>query len=325
MKQINPVTPILSLGSLEGNTVSVKRDDLLPFSFGGNKVRIAQEYFADMEQRGCDCLIGYGNARSNLCRVLSNMSAAKGIPCVIISPNDDDNTRTPTMNSSMVQMCNAKIVVCDKSDVAKTVQRVIDECKAAGYNPYYIYGDCFGKGNEATPVRAYASAFREIQDQVAAGCCEYDMIFLPTGTGMTQAGLLAGAAEAGMKQTVIGISVARAAEQEKQVLERFLAAYFAETGIRDTVQNEILVTDAYLCGGYGKFDGGIRSVIETVYRQYGMQLDPTYSGKGFFGMLSYLREHAVTGKKILFLHTGGTPLYFELLMKYYFEGSTEHV
>ncbi|MCM1132936.1 MAG: pyridoxal-phosphate dependent enzyme [Ruminococcus flavefaciens] len=307
MKQF---TPIVSLGDIDGNHISIKRDDLLPFSFGGNKVRIAQEYFTDMEQKGCDYLIGYGNARSNLCRVLANMSASRNIPCTIISPNDDDGTRVFTMNSKMVEICGAEIVTCQKDCVAETVQDVIDRCRENGYNPYYIYGDKYGKGNEAVPVRAYAKVFHEILEQSEK---PYDTIFLPTGTGMTHSGLLAGAVEANVKQEIVGISVARSAEQEKQVLENYLSAYLADKNIADEVHNPINITDKYLFGGYGKYNAKIRETIETVYRNYGFQLDPTYTAKGFYGMLQWLKSNEISGKNILYIHTGGSPLFFDFL------------
>lgn len=45
----------------------------------------------------------------------------------------------------------------------------------------------------------------------------------------------------------------------------------------------------------------------------GIPVDTTYVGKAFWGMLQYLQEQAVSGRKILFLHTGGTPLFFDKL------------
>ena len=53
-----------------------KREDLLPFSLGGNKVRIGQAFYADMLAKGKDCMMVYGNSRSNLCRVLANLCRA---------------------------------------------------------------------------------------------------------------------------------------------------------------------------------------------------------------------------------------------------------
>ena len=50
-------------------------------------------------------------------------------------------------------------------------------------------------------------------------------------------------------------------------------------------------------------------------KQYGIPLDSTYTGKAFRGMLSYLEENGIHGQKILFIHTGGTPLFFDDLNK----------
>lgn len=37
-------TPIIKINSQLTCNIYIKRDDLLPFSFGGNKVRIAEEF-----------------------------------------------------------------------------------------------------------------------------------------------------------------------------------------------------------------------------------------------------------------------------------------
>ena len=67
-----------------GIELYIKRDDLLPFSMGGNKVRIAEAFFQDMVQKGCDSMIIYGSRHSNLCRVLSNLCCSKGVSCTMI-------------------------------------------------------------------------------------------------------------------------------------------------------------------------------------------------------------------------------------------------
>lgn len=47
------------------NEFYVKRDDLLPFCFGGNKARIAKTFLEDFKKKRSDVMIGYGNIRSN--------------------------------------------------------------------------------------------------------------------------------------------------------------------------------------------------------------------------------------------------------------------
>lgn len=289
-----------------GNQLYIKRDDLLPFSFGGNKVRIAEAFFAHMQELGKNCIIGYGNARSNLSRAIANMAASREIACHIISPADDDGSRTQTGNSRIVSACGAVFHICSKNEVAQTVDMVMAQCRDAGLSPYYIYGDRFGRGNEATAVSAYANAYGELQEK-------YDYIFLATGTGMTQAGLLTGRQRAGNNETIVGISVARSAQAEQEVLLRYTEAYAQKYGTQPVPLEDIHVTDEYLCGGYGQYDERITDTIFRVLRTHGIPLDPTYTGKAFYGMEEYVKAHRITGKRILFLHTGGTPLFFDLM------------
>ncbi len=296
-------TPIIQIPD-ENNSIYVKRDDLLPFSFGGNKVRIALEFINDMKNQGKDCIVGYGNARSNLSRALANLCYQFKIPCYIISPADEDGTRIDTYNSKMVLSCDAKFHYCKKTNVKETVEKVLKTLQEEGLSPYYIYGDSTGKGNEHTPMLAYTKVYKEIKNQ-------YDYIFLATGTGMTQGGLLAGKAMNNGTEKIVGISVARSAVQEAEVLRKSLEC-FSER-IQKIGKCEINVEHAYLCDGYGTYN---RQIEKTIYQQFtcnGMPLDPTYTGKAFWGMQDYLKNNGISGKKVLFIHTGGTPLFFDYM------------
>lgn len=155
----------------------------------------------------------------------------------------------------MVHACDAHFHECEKQKVAEAVERVIQECELDGMKPYYIYGDKFGHGNEAVPVLAYEKVYREILEQEEQMGVQFDYIFLSTGTGMTQSGLLAGKAIARRsKQKVIGISVARKREQETEVIKKYLDAFFQENQIWIEKYPEIYVEDDYLSGGYGKYE-----------------------------------------------------------------------
>lgn len=292
------------------NKFFMKRDDLLPFSFGGNKVRIAQKYFEDMDKKRCDCMITYGNSRSNLCRVIANISKAKGIPCFVISPADASGERVETNNSIFVKVMGAQIIPCIKSDVAATVAKVMSDCRAQGLNPYYIYGDIYGKGNEKVAVQAYVEAYEEITQYEAENGVVFDYIFHASGTGTTQSGLICGSLLHGYDRKIIGISVARDAERGCDVIAKNILAYMEQQ--EDTAKT-IHFEDKYLNGGYGKYNDPIEDTIKSILCQDGIPLDPTYTGKAFWGMTEYLKEHSIEGKNILFIHTGGLPLFFDKL------------
>lgn len=296
-------TPIVRIPD-ENNSIYVKRDDLLPFSFGGNKIRIALEFIEDMKRQGKDCIVGYGNVRSNLSRALANLCYQFKIPCHIISPADEDGTRIDTYNSKMVLVCDAILHCCKKTNVKQTVENVLKSLREEGRNPYYIYGDSTGRGNEHTPLLAYAKVYEEIKNQ-------YDYIFLATGTGMTQGGLLVGKAINKGTEKIIGISVARSAAHESEVIQRSLECFSSQ--IQKLEKCEINVEDNYLCNGYGTYNIQIEKIIHEQLTFNGMPLDPTYTGKAFWGMQDYIKKNGITKKKILFIHTGGTPLFFDYM------------
>lgn len=65
-----------------------------------------------MKKQVKDCIIGYGNARSNLSRALANLCYQ--LRFRVISPADEDGTRIDTYNSKMVLACSAEFHYCKK-------------------------------------------------------------------------------------------------------------------------------------------------------------------------------------------------------------------
>lgn len=308
------MTPIVKIDLLDShNTIYIKREDLLPFSFGGNKVRIAQEFVQDMKNQGKNCIIGYGNARSNLSRALANLCFSENIPCCIISPSDDDGNRIETSNSLLVKKFGVTFFDCSKSNVAETVEKVIHIYEGKSLKPYYIYGDKYGNGNEAVPLEAYKKVYGEIARQAETAGILFDYIFLATGTGMTQAGLILGKQAWGGVERIIGISISRNTNTETEVIKKYLKAYKKANSISSATDYDIVINDDYIFGGYGISTPELDRFIWDFFSKYGIPLDPTYTGKAFYGTLDFLKKNEISGKNILFIHTGGTPLFFDFV------------
>ena len=304
------VTPIARTHDTNNN-IWIKRDDLLPVAFGGNKVRIAVEFIADMKRTGKDTIVGYGNSRSNMCRALAVLCSMQHIPCHIISSGDDDGSYQATWNGLIISSTGAIIHKCRKTEVAQTVEAVCDEIRASGHEPYYIFGDKFGKGNEATPLKAYDKVYDEISKQahvILGGGYRFDYIFLPTGTGMTQSGLIAGKYRCQGKEKIIGISVARKEDEVKKIIADNLNKY---RGKETFDPKSVNAMDKYIKDGYGLYDDKIVNTINRVLRSEGIALDPVYTDKGYNGMLEYLKDEGIQGKNVLFILTGSIPLFFD--------------
>lgn len=307
-------TPLYHLFTTsDHNEIYVKRDDLLPLLLGGNKARITKEYMRDMLAKGCNCLVGYGNARSNLCRALALACKEANLPCHIISPADEDGKRITTFNYLISKKTGAVFYECTKKNVADTVASVLDGLRSQGMLPYYIFGNAFGKGNEAVPVNAYAKVYYEIISQATKLCSSFDYIFLATGVGMTQAGLLCGRARFQGMEKIVGISIARSAAVASDVIAAYCRAYSLLTDNPPVSTEDIIVIDDYVGDGYGSAKEPERDCIFKMLLSHSLPLDETYTGKAFWGMTEYIKKNSISGKKVLFIHTGGTPLFYDCL------------
>ncbi|MBP3876482.1 MAG: pyridoxal-phosphate dependent enzyme [Lachnospiraceae bacterium] len=314
-------TPVQEIAWPEAgdNRIFLKRDDLLPYSFGGNKVRIARAFFEDMKRRGNDAMIMYGSPRSNLCRVLSALCFDGGIPAVMISSDAAPAQEAPSFNERIVSGLGVRVIRCTADRIASAVDSAFELLRGEGRSPYYIYGDRTGSGNEACAASAYAEAYGEIlSDQERLGV-RFDYLYTPYGTGATMGGLICGAAlhPAAMNPYIVGISVSsRTHERACGVLEKTWQSYLKELGAELPAAPEELyrLESGYNAGGYGISSSGIEQVIDQMLKRHSVPLDPTYTGKAFLGMLKDLKSHDIHGRNILFLHTGGTPLFFDYMM-----------
>ena len=320
MTELIRPTEIEYYGRIGEAEIYIKRDDRIPFSFGGNKVRIAREIFAEMETRGSRAVVTYGSASSNLNRVMTQMAAEKNIPCTCIIKKEGSDSGQPGRNERMVLDSGAEIVYTAPEKVHDTVAAVLEKLTAEGRNPYYVYGDAAGKGGEAVLVRAYRKAYQEICRQEQELGVRFDTIVLPVGTGATLAGLLS-ACEKDRK--ILGISVANPAAKAADRVRGLLTASGmteeeADAKIcigepAETEKNRICrITDAYLLGGYGKCSEELKAFIVRNLRERGLALDPVYSGKAFAGLRKEAEKKNVSGR-CLFVHTGGLPLFYDLM------------
>lgn len=315
---LTAVTPVqeIPFADAGGNHLWIKRDDLLPFSFGGNKVRIAASFLEDCKSKGCDAMILYGDRRSNLCRVLSAMNTASFLDTVMIETSENEQPDTVPFNERMIRLHGIRILPCRKTEIRSTVEYAMEVLRTEGKKPYYIYGNSLGEGNEGTAADAYVRASDEILAWEKASGIPIDYVFTACGTGSTLAGLAVGLLEGGSRAEVIGISISsRSPERARSCVCRAAYDWYRRAGriAPDCLETHLTVETAYNCGGYGRKDQRVLDLIRRVFLETSIPLDPTYTGKAFRGMLDYLKDHRIQEKNILFLHTGGTPLFFDLL------------
>lgn len=289
------------------NAFYMKRDDTVPFSFGGNKARKAAEFYREIKDTDTDVVMTYGSNSSNHCRIIANMAASMGLECHIISPEEN---MTTVNNTRLVRQFGAVIETCPVSCVAGTIERRKEAYRRAGRHPYFIEGG--GHGNPG--VEAYVKAYREIEAYEREHHRRFDYIFHASGTGATQAGLVCGQLLSGDRERkIVGISIARERQRGGSVVRDSIRGYLGGRFMELYREEQLIFTDAYRCGGYGRYTAEVAQTIDLVMRREGIPMDTTYVGKAFHGMLAYLKEQGIEHKQILFIHTGGCPIFFDRL------------
>lgn len=296
-------TPITCIGSFAGNQLYIKREDLIPYSFGGNKARKGFLFFEDIDKGDNDCVVTYGSSHSNHCRVIANMAASRGMPCYIVGPAEVADT---TYNSRFMELFHANIHTVPVEQVHDTIENLLASLREKGKKPYFIQGG--GHGNIGT--QAYVNCYEEIREYEAATNTHFDYVFFASGTGTTHAGLVCGQLIHNDQREIIGISIARKNPRGRDVVLASIREYMPEVSEAD-VQEKTVFVDDYIGNGYGTQSEELMQTIREVMRMYGIPLDSTYTGKAFLGMKKYITEKAICGRNVLFIHTGGTPLFFD--------------
>ena len=162
-------------------------------------------------------------------------------------------------------------------------------------------------------TEAYVRCYREIVEQEQSLGVYFDYIFHASGTGTTQAGLICGQLLAGdTHRKIVGISIARKNPRGRNIVLESVRSYLGPVTDESAIQVATIFTDRYT-SGYGHSDAGVRETIDDSLKHHGLPLDVTYTGKAFWGMKEWLRELDIRDKNVLFLHTGGTPLFFDSL------------
>ena len=276
----------------------VKRDDAIPFGFGGNKVRKLQLVAAEALAGGADTLVTCGGVQSNHARATAATAARLGLGCVLVA--NGAAPERPTGNALLDRLLGADIrYVASRDARVAEMARAADELRARGRRPYVI------PLGASTPLgaAAFALAVGEMLAQIPAP----DTIVLSTSSGGTQAGVVAGCRLHGLSTRVIGISADDASDVIAGEVRRNLGGLEELIGVPagTLAAAPLEIDDTFVGGGYGVPTAESSEAIELCARREALFLDPTYTAKAMAGLIAKARRGEFPGGTVMFWHTGG--------------------
>lgn len=284
--------------SFDGIDFTIIRDDIYPFIGGGSKARKAICYEEWIRDKGYNAVVTCGGIQSNHNRAIALMCARNGWRCFLCIQGSEERFYSEKGNALLCRLSGAEYEVIPPGDTAIAMERAMSEFESRGYKPYY----CHGGGHDLPGGIAFVDAVEELSARIE----KPDYIFLASGTGSTQAGILIGLDRVGWGDVkCIGISVARQYERGRKVIIEFANMLSEYYGIENKYDESVLFNTDYLCGGYEQFTPEMETYLAEVMRETGLVFDTTYSGKAFYGMMDIIRKNNLQDNKIVFWHTGG--------------------
>jgi 1-aminocyclopropane-1-carboxylate deaminase/D-cysteine desulfhydrase-like pyridoxal-dependent ACC family enzyme len=283
-----------------GARLLVKRDDALPFGFGGNKVRKLTLVAALARDEGCDVLITCGGVQSNHCRATASAAARLGLACHIVAngTRPDHLTGNPLLN----ELLGAQVTyVSERGDRDPAMEAIADRLRAEGHRPFVI------PLGASTPLGAMGLA-RGVGELVYQGLVP-DVIVAASSSGGTQAGLIAGCALFEMKTRVIGISADDPVDEIGKVVVDLCGGVEDALGLAPghLAARQRFEADASFVGdGYGAPTDASREAQRLGAHNEALFTDHWYTAKALAAVVAYGRAGRFKdGETVMFWHTGG--------------------
>lgn len=276
--------------------VMAKRDDLFSQAGGGSKARMLQYILQPLVRDNTEVLVTAGGPCSNYNRAAALLCAHYGIQLDLISYTDEPKD-WESLNHKIVKLAGTNFTFCEKNNVPSTIQRVIEVVSKSGKRFAHLYGG----GKQLEGFFAYYDAVRELKEQTST---EFDNVFVACGTGTTLTGICAGMHKFFPNAVVHAISNARLWDTEKEIIEDDMKILNGYLGTNYDFSN-MRFHDEFLAGGYAKTCEKELNAIKECISNTGMLVDPTYSGKAFWGMSEIVDKEKLEHKNLLFWNTGG--------------------
>jgi L-cysteate sulfo-lyase len=283
--------------------ILVKRDDAIPFGFGGNKIRKLSLVAVEARANGADTLITVGGVQSNHMRATASTAARLGMHCVLVA--NGAPPPVPRANALLDVLLGAEVYYVGKREErAPTMQTLASRLRVDGKKPFEI------PLGASTPLgaAAFARAIGELVRQLPRGVVP-DAIVHASSSGGTQAGLTAGCALLGLPTQVIGISADDPASSIEATVRGIISGVGTIAGVDGAElarSVHVTVDDTFVGDGYGIATPASREAQTMAARTEALFVDHTYTAKALAALIAYVRAGRFRADHtIVFWHTGG--------------------
>jgi 1-aminocyclopropane-1-carboxylate deaminase len=279
----------------QGIRLYIKRDDVIHPTISGNKWRKLKYNIEAFKLSKKSLLLTYGGAFSNHIYATAAAGQIYNFKTIGIIRGEKSTPLSNTLDFAEKQGMYLHFV----SRTAYTDKAALQLELKDQFGDFYELPE---GGANAFAVKGCTEIVDEVNIQLGA---IPDYWCLACGTGTTLAGIVAASEP---HQEIIGFSVLKSynwGDVMDNLLGDFQKTYINELKEFHLPKNWTINTD-YHFGGYAKWQPELIFSMNRFKTQYGITLDPVYTGKLFYGIFDLLKKgYFKKGSTIVALHTGG--------------------
>ncbi len=295
----NIPTPLQKV-KFKGNSFLVKRDDFTGVELTGNKVRKLEYLLYYAKKNNFTHIFTSGGDQSNHARATCIAASALGFKSKLFLWGNKNNN--PDGNLFLDKLTGTEIEFLSKKDYSNVNGIMLAQSELFKKSKKKAYVIPSG-GSSPLGIWGYINFVRELNSQI--NLTKIKGLVFANGSCGTSAGILVGAALLGLKFKVYPVNVLMTkeevfAETEKLVLD-CVKSY--RLNIKVPLDN-LQILDGYSEEGYKNITQVKLKIIKEFFRESGILLDPTYTGKAFYAFYENFIKTSKTDKMV-FLHTGG--------------------
>lgn len=316
-------TPFYKLERLSGRlgvAIYIKRDDFSGMSlFGGNKVRKLEYLMGDALAQGCDTVLTFGATQSNHAMQTATACRRLGLhPILYLNAYVVPDEQDIRANMLLDRILGADMHVVEGAP-GETERQTEERCFQLGMAHARRLAEegvkCYHMsvgGSSPVGAAAFADGYAELMTQCLQTGVRPQYVFCATGSGGTQAGMVAGRRLLGGRAQVVGIAVSdKKADYEACCADLCNQALHWLGSDEKVTQRDFTVDRGFFQPGYERPSEQGTRAIRLLAQTEGLMLDPVYTGKAFAGMLHWIEQGKVKpGSTVVFWHTGGATALF---------------
>lgn len=268
------------IGTFGNTLLAIRRDDLLHPRMPGNKFRKLKYNLEAMRALGHSRLLTFGGAFSNHIAAVAAAGSDFGMETIGIIRGEELQDRPLNHTLKAAREHGMTLAFVSRDDYRRKEEPAFLEALQKRFGDSYLLPE--GGTNEA--------AIRGCEEILGPEDDGFDYICCAVGTGGTLSGIINSTAD---HQTVLGFPALQ-------------GDFLSENIAKWTSRNNWRLIQEFSFGGYGKTTAAFISFLNDFYEEYRIPLDPVYTGKMIFGVMTMIRNgYFPDQSRILAIHTGG--------------------